>query len=124
MKIIPEATLKAFKASLATGIASCAISKDFGVSKSLATKLRSSMPRDTPRPNTGAPSELTTQDKKYAVSLIKRGRAKTAVEAAKIVNCGLCKQVCAETVRKAMKDVGNLVARKKKKKPVLTPTHR
>jgi len=71
MKIIPEATLKAVKPSLATGEASCAIAKDPGVPKSLVNKLRSSMPRDTPRPDAGAPSKLTTQDRKYAVSFLK-----------------------------------------------------
>jgi len=123
MKIIPEVTLKAVKAILATGKASRAIAKDLGVSRSLVNKLRSSMPKDTPRPNAGASSKLTTQGKKYAVSLIKRGRAKTAVEAEKIVNQGLSKPVCAETVRRGLKDAGNLVARKKRKKPALTLTH-
>jgi len=94
------------------------------VSKSLLNKLQSSTPTDTQRRIAGAPSKLTTQDKKYAVSLIERERAKTAVGAAKIVNQGLSKPVCAETVRRALKDVFNLVASKKKKKPALTLTQR
>jgi len=124
MKVIPEVTLKAVKASLATGQPSRAIAKDLGVSKSLVNKMRSSMPRDTPKPNASAANKLTAQDNEYAVSLMKRGHAKTAVEATRIVNQGLSKPVCAETVRRALKEVGNLVARKKKKKPALTLAHR
>jgi len=49
---------------------------------------------------------------------------KTAVEATKIVNEGLVKPFCIETVQQALKDVGNLVAKKEKEKPALTATHR
>jgi len=115
--------LTAVKASLATGQASRAITKDLGVSKSLVNNIRSSTPRDTPRPNAGAPNKLTAQDKKYAVSLMKRGHAKTEVQATRIVNQGLSKPVCAETVRRAPKEVGNLVAGNQKKKPALTLAH-
>ena len=66
------------------------------------------MPADTPRPQSGAPLKLTAQDRQYAFSLIRRDRANTAVEATKIVNEGLVKPVCVETVRRALKNVGNL----------------
>jgi len=66
MKIIPEVTLKAVKAILATGEASRAIAKDLGVSRSLVNKLRSSMPKDTPRPNAGASSKLETKNMRSA----------------------------------------------------------
>jgi len=124
MKVIPEVTIKTIKTRISAGDASRKIAQDLGVSKSFVNKVRNSMPVDTPRPQSGAPLKLTAQNKQYAVSLIKRGRAKTAVEATKIVNEGLVKPVCVETVRRALKDVGNLVAKKKKKKPALTATHR
>jgi len=40
------------------------------------------------------------------------------------VNEGLVKPFCIETVQQALKDVGNLVAKKEKEKPALTATHR
>jgi len=124
MKVIPEANIKTIKAKISASDVSRKIATDLDVSKSFVNKVRNAMPADTPRPQSGALLKLTAQDRQYAVSLIKRGRANTAVEAPKIVNEGLVKPVSVETVRRCLKDVGNSVAKKKKKKPALTATHR
>jgi len=123
LEVIPEVAIETIKARISAGDASGKIAQDLDVSKTFVNKVRNSMPADTPRPQSGAPLELTAQDRQYAVSLIKRGRTNTAVEATKIVNERPVKPVCVETVRRALKDVGNLVA-KKKKKPALNATHR
>jgi len=78
----------------------------------------------TPKAKSGAPNKLSLQSKNYAVSLVKRDHANTAVEAAKLLNNSLEKSVSVETVRRALRDVGNLVAKKKIKKPLLKSAHR
>ena len=124
MPPIPPTTKVAIEARLRAGEPSRQIAHALGVSKSSVNRLRLSMPADTPRGKAGAPTKLTHRDKTYAVNLIKRGVAKTAVEATKLLNEGRQSTVCAETVRSALKNIGNLVAKKKVKRPLLGSNHR
>ena len=88
MPPIPPTTKVAIEARLRAGEPSRQIAHALGVSKSSVNRLRLSMPADTPRGKAGAPTKLTHRDKTYAVNLIKRGVAKTAVEATKLLNEG------------------------------------
>lgn len=74
-------------------------------------------------PKSGPPTKLSPRDKRDLARLIRSGKAKDAVDAAKIFNQDLPRALSTQTIRNALRDEG-LVAKKKKKKPKLTRKNR
>jgi hypothetical protein len=62
-------------------------------------------------------------DKRAVLSLVRTGKASTAVEAAKHINSIIPEPVAVQTIRNVLKD-DNLKAYTKKKRPYLSPKHR
>lgn len=92
-------TQEAIKDRLLAGESCRQVAEALGVSKSLVGKIRKTLPEDTPGAKPGPKPKLTTSEKRYVVSLVKRDRARTAVEATRIVNEGRQSTVSAQTVR-------------------------
>lgn len=71
----------------------------------------------------GRPQILTDTEKRYIARLIHQGRAKHAVEVAKIVNLDRDTPVSVQTIRRALRDAG-LMAKMKKKKPAISTVNK
>lgn len=125
MKPTSPDTIASIKVRISRGESSRQIASSLGVSKSTVNKIRGSLGQDTPRPKAGQKPKLSDRDKTQVASLIRRGEARTATEAAKIFNQDLPedKRVCAQTVRRALV-AKRLECRNNKKRPALKPSHR
>jgi len=123
MKPTSPRTLKNVTNCIEAGQSTRQIASTFGLGKSTVGDIRKRLFTDLPKVKSGRKPKLSDRDKRAAVSIVLRGKAKSAVEAAKILNEDLPNKVCAETVRRALR-AADLVARKKKKKPFLSVAYR
>lgn len=122
MKKLNPSVLRNISNQLNYGLSSRAIARRLSVGKSSVNRYRESS-ASTDRNKGGAPQKLIPSQKQAALLLITRGKAKTAVEAARVINEGLDKKVSVQTVRRALRELG-YDAKKKVKKPALTLRHR
>lgn len=123
MPALNPSTLANITNRLNQGESSRSIASAIGVSKSFVNNLRQELPDSTPKPKAGRPPKLTPRDEREIVSIITRSKAKSAVQAAKIINQALPKPVCPQTVRRTLKAAG-FRAKKKVKKPKLSKKNR
>lgn len=103
---------------LRAGIPHRDIAVSTGIGLGSITKIRSEHCPDLPKSSGGRPSTLSLNDASYAVNLMKRGRAKNAVQAAKALSDITNRPVHPQVVRNHLKQAG-AKAGKKKKKPKL-----
>lgn len=108
---------------LKDGLSTRAIAEISGMSKSTISNIRKGLNETLPKPKSGAKPKLTTRDKRVLVSLITNQQAKTATEAAKLINESLDKSVSRYTASRALKQAG-LQAKKKVKKPMISEKNR
>lgn len=117
-KILRDATN-----SLAEGQSVREVAAHLNISKSYVANVRKGMDRPPSGPKSGPKPKLTERERAYAASLIRRNKAKTAVDATIATNQIHATPVSVQTVRRALKDQ-ELRSIKKKKRPLLTKPHR
>lgn len=93
------------------------------ISKSKVSEIKNSAGILTPRPKSGPKPKLSPREQRLLVQSISSGESKSAVQATKMINSTRSRPVSAETVRRSLKEA-NFKAKKKVKKPQLTPRHR
>ncbi|KAF9079196.1 hypothetical protein BGX27_006855, partial [Mortierella sp. AM989] len=71
----------------------------------------------------GRPRKLTTKDAQIARLDLKRGRAKSAVQATKRLNETLAAKISVQTVRQALREIG-MNAKKTVRRPALKKQHK
>jgi len=125
MKPTSPRTLSNITNALENGQSSRQIASALKVGKSTVNDIKRRLDFEAPRIKPGPKPKLTDRDKRSAVGLILRGKAKSAVDATKMINeeRPQASKVSPETVRRAFRDA-KLVARKKVKKPFLSSRHR
>ena len=125
MKSISPRTLTNITNALEGGQSSRQVASALGVGKTTVNDVRKRLDFSTPRIKPGPKSKLTARQKRSAVGLILRGRAKSAVDAANMMNKERpqASHVSPETIRRALR-AAKLVARKKVKRPFLSSRHR
>ena len=99
------------------------INASTGASLGAISKIRDHYCPDLPKAPGGRPQILSSANIQYATTLIKRKKAKNAVQAARALSDVTNTIVHPQNVRRALKTSG-LVAKRKKKKPMLTKRHR
>lgn len=108
---------------LEKGESSRVIASALNIGESSINRIRIDRNIETPKSKGGAPSKLTSRDKRVLVSLIEQKKAKTAVEATRQINQLLDKPINPETARNALKEL-NFKSVKKIKKPDLSTKNR
>ena len=122
MKAISSSQLQLILQNLSAGESHRQISFSTGVGIGTISNIRSTHLPDLSKSPGGRPSKLSAKDKKYAASLITKGKTKTAVETAKILSDITNMSIHPQAIRRSLKESG-LKAIKKKKKPKLSERH-
>jgi len=95
----------------------------YGVGKTTVNEVRKRLASNAPRARSGPKPKLAPRERRDAVTSILRGKAKSAVEATKLISETRQDKVSSETVRRVLRKA-SLVAKKKQKKPFLSAVHR
>ena len=110
--------------SLASFDLSCRkITSQTGIGKSTVARVIQEIQPEKENHLGGCPSKLSATNKCAIVQRIITGKANTAVQATHFINSIISTPVCSQTVRNTLKEA-SLKAVVKKKKPLLSATHR
>jgi transposase len=107
---------------LSSGLSTRKIASQTGVSRSKVSMIAQEYEPDKENLGGGCPRKLTSADQRAVLSLVRTGKASTAIQAAKHINTIIPESVTAQTIRNLLKEDG-LKAYVKKKRPYLSPNH-
>jgi len=123
MRPTPTNILQSITNCLQDGQSSRQVAASLGVGKSTVNDIRKRLSTITPKLKPGPKPKMSERDKRATVSIILKGTARSAVDAAKIMEQERGVKVSPETIRRALRGA-KLVAAKRKKKPFLSTAHR
>lgn len=127
MKSHPQSTKKEALILLQHGHSHQLIAERLGVGRTTITEWAGDLPphtlRDVERPKAGRPRKLTIQDAQNLKLMFRLGKVKSALQATKAFNKENESPVSANTIRRALHEIGG-EAKRVIKKPFLTREHR
>ncbi|KIJ45385.1 hypothetical protein M422DRAFT_251158 [Sphaerobolus stellatus SS14] len=104
MRPLSVATRTQVLSLLSSGLSSRDIEHQTGVSKSTVSRIAKDYQPDKENHPGGCLRKLTPMDRKAVLSLVRTGKASTAVEAAKHINSIIPEPVAVQTIRNVLKD--------------------
>jgi len=123
MKAISSAQRDNILSLSTAGLSACQIASRTGVCKSTVAKLTKECHPGKENSSGGRPSKLTSTDRRAIIQHITTGKADNAVQVTHHINSIITTPVSSQTVRNVLK-AANLKAVTKKKKPLLSISHR
>jgi transposase len=122
MKPISDEVRNNIVSLLDSGLSGRQISARLNVGRSTVNRVRAATRHETEKPRAGRPAKLSVADKRRLVRTITSGKADNPVQVARELKHTVGVETSAQTVRRALKEVG-LKAATKKRKPRLLPRH-
>jgi len=122
MKSISEQVRNNIVSLLDAGLSARQISTNLGVGRSTVDRVRATNRSGMQKPRAGRPRKLNAVDKRWLIRLLTSGKADTVAQMVQELQDNMIMELSAETVRRALKEVG-MEAVAKQKKPRLLPRH-
>lgn len=123
MRPIPSSQRNTIRQLLSQGYSNRDIERKIGVGKSTVSRLAKEYQTDKENLVGGRPRKLTSTDRWAVLTMVRTGKAGTAVEATKCINDAISQPVSTQTIRNVLKEDG-YKAYVKKKRPFLSSCHR